>query len=310
MGDEAEIWKLKDALCAQQSLLEKLHNELEAEREASASAASEALSVILRLQREKAAVKLEGEQYKRLSDEKISHAQESLAITEDILHQKEMEIAALDCQLQAYRYKLLSIDFGNMNGILERQIDWERKTTDHSIDSQIRKLDARVKEMNLCDLYAQNKVAIVDENSAKNGVGVDFHCPRVLDVFEVPHMENDENSNKAGEDEEAIEDKKLSEAIDKRVNFEKELCGPSWNASSIECRMAVVEPFCRLNGTSEIVKVEKSMLSLANRDEELKLLKEIKESLNLLHEEIRVLKVKEDEPSLCALSEAMLYFWL
>ncbi|GER36742.1 hypothetical protein STAS_13108 [Striga asiatica] len=296
MGDEAEIWRLKHTLCAQQRLLEKLHNELDAEREASASAASEALSVILRLQREKAAVKLEGEQYKRLSEEKISHAQESLAIIEDIIHQKEMEIAALDCQVQAYRYKLLSIDFGVSGNV--KFPECPSRENGIQIDSQMRKLDDRVKEsectINSCDfpqtiaadLY---EVGIVDENSAKNGVGVDFHCPRVLDVFEVPHMGGIWENN-----EKNIEDKKW-------VNCEKELCEPS-------CLL--------LNGTSEIVKVEKPVECTANRDEELKLLKEIKESLNLLHEEIRVLKVKkesskkDDPSSLCALSEAMLYFWL
>ncbi|KAL6539626.1 hypothetical protein OROHE_011397 [Orobanche hederae] len=93
----------------EQNLLQDLYKELDAEREASASAATEALSVILCLQGEKAAVKLEAEQYKRLSDEKMSHAEESLAIVEGIIYQKEMEIAALDCQVQAYRYKLLSL---------------------------------------------------------------------------------------------------------------------------------------------------------------------------------------------------------
>ncbi|CDP02846.1 unnamed protein product [Coffea canephora] len=100
---------LKETLCAQQQLLQKLYNELEAEREASSSAASEALSMILRLQGEKAAVQMEAEQYKRLAEEKMGYAEESLAIFEDIMYQKDMEMAALDSQVQAYRYKLLSM---------------------------------------------------------------------------------------------------------------------------------------------------------------------------------------------------------
>ncbi|XP_051148343.1 probable myosin-binding protein 6 [Andrographis paniculata] len=106
---ESDISALKETLCAQQQLLQKLYNELDAERESSATAASEALSLILRLQGEKAAIKLEAEQYKRLSEEKIWHAEESLAIIEDIIYSKEMEVAALDHQVQAYRCKLLSI---------------------------------------------------------------------------------------------------------------------------------------------------------------------------------------------------------
>ncbi|CAI9298264.1 unnamed protein product [Lactuca saligna] len=102
---------LKETLRAQQQLLQKLYNELDVEREASSSAASEALAMILRLQGEKASVKMESEHYKRLAEEKMCHAEESMEIFEEQIHQKEMEIASLDCQLQAYRYKLASLGF-------------------------------------------------------------------------------------------------------------------------------------------------------------------------------------------------------
>ncbi|KAK6783617.1 hypothetical protein RDI58_017071 [Solanum bulbocastanum] len=106
---QLDVASLKETLCAQQQLLQKLYSELDEEREASSSAASEALSMILRLQGEKAAVKMEAEQYKRLAEEKMCHAEESLAIFEDLFYGKEMEIAALEYQVQAYRYKLLSM---------------------------------------------------------------------------------------------------------------------------------------------------------------------------------------------------------
>lgn len=109
MGVGNEIPDLKEALFTQQQLLQELYNELDEEREASASAASEALSMILRLQGEKAAVKMEANQYKRLAEEKMCHAEEALAIFEDLIYQKEMEIASLEYQVQAYRYKLLSL---------------------------------------------------------------------------------------------------------------------------------------------------------------------------------------------------------
>ncbi|KAL8206324.1 hypothetical protein R6Q57_009875 [Mikania cordata] len=102
---------LKEALHAQQQLLQKLYNELEVEREASATAASEALAMILRLQGEKAGVKMESEHYKRLAEEKMNHAEESMEIFEELIHQKEMEIATLDYQVQAYRYKLSCLGF-------------------------------------------------------------------------------------------------------------------------------------------------------------------------------------------------------
>ncbi|KAL4397729.1 hypothetical protein AHAS_Ahas01G0221000 [Arachis hypogaea] len=52
---EADITAMKETLRAQQILLQQLHAELDQEREASATAASEAMDMILRLQGEKAA---------------------------------------------------------------------------------------------------------------------------------------------------------------------------------------------------------------------------------------------------------------
>lgn len=108
---ELKVAALKEALAAQQVLLKKLYNDLDVEREASSTAASEALSMILRLQDEKAAVKMEAEQYKRLAEEKMSYAEETMEIFKDLVYQKEMEISALDFQVQAYRNKLLDIGF-------------------------------------------------------------------------------------------------------------------------------------------------------------------------------------------------------
>ncbi|XWS73122.1 hypothetical protein CRYUN_Cryun02cG0098200 [Craigia yunnanensis] len=106
---ETDITVLKETLRSQQQLLQKLYAELDVEREASATATNEALSMILRLQGEKAAVKMEASQYKRLAEEKIGHTEESLAIFEDLMYQKEMEISSLEYQIQAYKYKLLSL---------------------------------------------------------------------------------------------------------------------------------------------------------------------------------------------------------
>ncbi|KAL6221429.1 hypothetical protein ACLB2K_009180 [Fragaria x ananassa] len=116
---ETDITALTEALKSQQHLLQKLYADLDQEREASSTAADEALSMILRLQGEKSAVKMEANQYKRLAEEKICHAEEALAIFEDLIYQKEMEIASLEFQLQAYRYKLLSLGVSTELGITE-----------------------------------------------------------------------------------------------------------------------------------------------------------------------------------------------
>lgn len=110
---ETNISTLKEALRAQQQLLQKLYSELDEEREASSTAASEALSMILRLQGEKAAVKMEASQYKRMAEERMRHAEKSLSLFEELIYQKEMEIGSLEFQVQAYRYRLLSMGYSD-----------------------------------------------------------------------------------------------------------------------------------------------------------------------------------------------------
>lgn len=88
--------------------IRKLYKELEEEREASASAASEALSMILRLQTEKALEKMEAWQYRRMAEEKLQHARQCLIVLEETMHVKEIEISKLKHQIQLYKRKLLS----------------------------------------------------------------------------------------------------------------------------------------------------------------------------------------------------------
>ncbi|GMI83984.1 hypothetical protein HRI_002067700 [Hibiscus trionum] len=122
---ETDVTVLKELLRSQQQLLQKLYSELEVERESSATATNESLAMILRLQSEKAAMKMEASQYKRLAEEKIGHAEESLAILEELIYQKEMEISSLEFQVQAYRYKLLSLGCDDLNDF-ETQFTWNR----------------------------------------------------------------------------------------------------------------------------------------------------------------------------------------
>ncbi|KAL8488617.1 hypothetical protein ACS0TY_024781 [Phlomoides rotata] len=175
MMSQSEIAALKDALSAQQRLLQKLYNELEAEREASATAASEALSVILRLQGEKAAVKMEAEQYKRLAEEKMIHAEESFAVIEDIITEKEMEKADLEYQLQTYKYELMSY------GLIEPDDD-DVKIPDNIMNRRVG--GARFVRRNSAPLLIKYKKAMVDgesrevdfgPNNVDDNEGVEMH---------------------------------------------------------------------------------------------------------------------------------------
>ena len=109
-----DIDSLKETLRAQQELLQRLYNELDVERESSAIAAEEALSMILRLQGEKSAMEMEASQYKRIAEEKMCHAQEMLEVFQELIYQKEMQIASLEFQVQAYKFRLVSLGYHDL----------------------------------------------------------------------------------------------------------------------------------------------------------------------------------------------------
>ncbi|KAL9251478.1 Myosin-binding protein 7-like protein [Drosera capensis] len=112
---ELGVAMLKETLHAQQDLLQQLYTELDEERESAATATSEAMSMMLRLQGEKAAVEMEACQYKRIAEEKLFHAEEALDIFRELIYQKEMQIASLEFQVQAYRFKLLSMGCSDLD---------------------------------------------------------------------------------------------------------------------------------------------------------------------------------------------------
>lgn len=112
-----EITDLRIALYERKEVVERLQDELNAEREASESSASEALSMILRLQGEKAELAMEADQYKRMVDEQMCHAEMSFALLEDLIYQKEIEVTALAYQVEVYRKQLLSLGFSDLNSL-------------------------------------------------------------------------------------------------------------------------------------------------------------------------------------------------
>ncbi|CAK8534370.1 unnamed protein product [Lathyrus sativus] len=106
---EVTVLDRTETLGSQGQLLQKLYAELDEEREASATAAMEAMDMILRLQGEKATVEMEASQFKRMTEEMIEHAEETFEAYEELMHDKEMETASLKFQLQAYKNKLMSL---------------------------------------------------------------------------------------------------------------------------------------------------------------------------------------------------------
>ncbi|KAJ7971365.1 Myosin-binding protein 7 [Quillaja saponaria] len=105
---ENECVALRETVSSQQQSLQDLYAELEEERNASSSAANEAMSMILRLQREKAEIQMEARQFKRFVEEKMAHDQQELLALEDMLYKREQVIQSLTCEVQAYKHRMMS----------------------------------------------------------------------------------------------------------------------------------------------------------------------------------------------------------
>ncbi|KAK9100131.1 hypothetical protein Scep_023561 [Stephania cephalantha] len=158
-----KIVALKEALCTQQQLLQKLYIELEEEREASATAASEALSMILRLQGEKAAEKMEAVHYRRMAEEKIQHADESLMIFRELLCEKEMEIASLMSQVEGYRRKQLGIGETQLGELcVQGMIGRSRSSPVDIIDGFSTKVVSEKENQGMAELYLKKSDEVSD----------------------------------------------------------------------------------------------------------------------------------------------------
>ncbi|XWS66534.1 hypothetical protein CRYUN_Cryun05aG0207900 [Craigia yunnanensis] len=124
---ENECAALREMVSSQQATIQDLYKELEEERNASSSAATEAMSMILKLQREKAEIQMEARQFKRFAEEKMAHDQQGIMVLEDLLYKREQAIQALTCEVQAYKHRMMSY------GLTEAEAEGEK-------DEQIRNM--------------------------------------------------------------------------------------------------------------------------------------------------------------------------
>ncbi|KAJ0624429.1 putative GTD-binding domain-containing protein [Helianthus annuus] len=130
---ENECNVLREMVTNQQRTIEDLISDLEEERYASASAANEAMSMILKLQREKAEVEMEARQFKRFSEEKMDHDQQELMALEELLYRREQSIQSLTCEVQAYKRRMISF------GLMEAEADGENQflTRENSVATNL-----------------------------------------------------------------------------------------------------------------------------------------------------------------------------
>ncbi|KAM7263517.1 hypothetical protein ACFE04_001200 [Oxalis oulophora] len=98
-----QIKMLQQALDEEKALCLSVYMELEKERAAAATAADEAMAMIIRLQEEKASTEMELRQYQRMIEEKSAYDEEEVSILKEILVRREKEKHFLEKEVEAYR---------------------------------------------------------------------------------------------------------------------------------------------------------------------------------------------------------------
>uniref|UniRef100_A0A1J3HYY5 GTD-binding domain-containing protein n=1 Tax=Noccaea caerulescens TaxID=107243 RepID=A0A1J3HYY5_NOCCA len=117
---ENECELLRETVTSQQQSIQELYDELEKERNAASTAAEEAMSVMQRLQNEKADLQMQLRQHKNYSEDKIEHDQQKIFDLEDVLYQREQTIQALTFEVQAYKHRMMSF------GLTEAEAEGEK----------------------------------------------------------------------------------------------------------------------------------------------------------------------------------------
>ncbi|GMI71128.1 hypothetical protein HRI_000782100 [Hibiscus trionum] len=134
---ENECVALRETVSTQQATIQDLQTELEKERNASSSAANEAMSMILKLQKQKAEIQMEASQFKRFAEEKMAHDQEEILALEDILYKREEGVESLTCEAMAYKHRMMS--YGLTEADVEGEKDGEIQSmgTDDNFDAEV-----------------------------------------------------------------------------------------------------------------------------------------------------------------------------
>lgn len=101
-----DVMTLRKLVKAERKRAIAAYAELEKERTASASAADEAMAMIIRLQSEKSSVEIQANQYRRMVEQKQEYDQDVIESLRWIVMKQESQGALLQDQLRLYREKL------------------------------------------------------------------------------------------------------------------------------------------------------------------------------------------------------------
>ncbi|CAL5434653.1 unnamed protein product [Camellia sinensis] len=104
--EEVDVMALRKLVRIERQKANAAYLELEKERLAAATAAEEAMAMILKLQNDKSLIEVEANQYRRLTEEKQLHDQEVIHSLRWIVMKHESERGLLEDQLRFFRQKL------------------------------------------------------------------------------------------------------------------------------------------------------------------------------------------------------------
>ncbi|PKA56993.1 hypothetical protein AXF42_Ash002297 [Apostasia shenzhenica] len=177
---ENEVAALRQTVASQQVTIRDLSEELEEERNSAATGASETMSMILRLQREKAEVQMEARQFRRFAEEKMAHDGREIAALEDLLFERDQAVENLTCQIRSYKHRLLSLGFyvadeldsppvgGYPSLYCNADSRGEEATDLHSLEQRIYELE-RTPTSTHAKVIPQESSSFDDENAGGEG---------------------------------------------------------------------------------------------------------------------------------------------
>ncbi|CAH8352831.1 unnamed protein product [Eruca vesicaria subsp. sativa] len=300
----AEILDLRLALYEHKEVIERLQDELNAEREASATSASEALSMILRLQGEKAELSTEVKQYKRIAEEEMSHAEMWFAHLEDFIHQKELVITALEYQVEAYRSQLLSLGYSDLNSLDAKLQENDKKMNHHHESLSDRSQIPFPELVNDISIPVEKEVIKESLDSEKS----------YFDVY-WDHIKKLDEKVKELKTEDALKMK-----VAKPTKMKKKSTKQTRDRSGKRDRAEYQAELQRLRQRVEQLEREKTKTmpetSGVIKQEEINCLKEMKEEVSPVQSsEVKSSITMENlqpwiDPTIVSVQEAMLNFWL
>ncbi|KAM6565422.1 hypothetical protein CsatA_024550 [Cannabis sativa] len=152
------IRTLEQALEEEHAARSNLYLELEKERSAAATAADEAMAMILRLQEEKASIEMEARQYHRMIEAKAAYDAEEMNIFKEILLRREREKHFLEKEVEAYRQMILGYDQSDF------EIQDATGVLEHESSTLYSKQDPLLMLEQINDFSEKPKVEVVDSS--------------------------------------------------------------------------------------------------------------------------------------------------